>query len=101
MSRYHALLVDDEALALSGLLQGVRWKELGIVQVHTADSMDQALEVLSRFPIHLMVSDIEMPGGSGLELILKANNLYPDVISIFIQLTRIFHTVRRQSNWEL
>lgn len=83
MSKNHVLLVDDEALALSGLLNGVRWKELGIGDVHTANSMDQALKKLEWYPVHLMISDIEMPGGSGLELIQKAKELYSDVISIF------------------
>ena len=83
MSEYHVLLVDDEELALSGLLNGVRWKKLGIRHIHTANSMDEALKKLSRFPIQLMISDIEMPGGSGLELIQKAKQQYPDIISIF------------------
>ena len=83
MKHYEVLLVDDEELALSGLLNGVRWKELGIRRVYTANNMEDALRKLSSFPVHLMICDIEMPGGSGLELIRSVRETHPDVISVF------------------
>ena len=83
MEEQRILLVDDEALALEGLKEGIRWESLGIAHVYTAESKSRAMELLSTIPFQLMISDIEMPGGSGLELIREAKALNPDIICIF------------------
>ena len=80
---YSILLVDDEQLAIDGLRHGVDWEKLNIRKIWQANSMEEALKTASRFPVDMMISDIEMPGGSGLELIRRIRELYPDVICIF------------------
>jgi len=62
------LLVDDEPYAVDGLAITMPWKQLGIDTVHKAYSADEALDVLRRTPIDIMVTDITMPGMSGIEL---------------------------------
>ena len=69
MKGYRVLLVDDEELALAGMEHGVDWPSLLVGHIYKADSLKSAKEIMRRHPIDLMVSDIEMPGGSGLELI--------------------------------
>lgn len=83
MGKFEILLVDDEKLALAGMETGVNWESLGVDKIHTADSMKSAVRILERCPIDIMVSDIEMPGGSGLELIRWTREHYPEIISIF------------------
>jgi len=83
MTEYHILLVDDEELALMGIQQGICWERLGIKERYCAGSMKEALEVLGKNQIDMMISDIEMPGGSGLELIRRVRELYPEIICIF------------------
>ncbi len=83
MGHYEILLVDDEELALAGMENGVDWEGLGIRKIHKADSMGNAVRILERHAIDIMVSDIEMPGGSGLELIRWVKENYPEIISIF------------------
>lgn len=82
MSQYKVLLVDDEELALVGMGHGVDWTGLG-VELYKADSMKNAIKIIRAYAIDLMVSDIEMPGGSGLELIRWVKEKYPEIISIF------------------
>lgn len=83
MGNYEILLVDDEALALAGMETGVRWEALGVTKLYKADSMKNAVRILERHSVDMMISDIEMPGGSGLELIRWTREHYPEVISIF------------------
>ena len=83
MSHYQILLVDDEPLAIKGLENGVDWRLLGIERLYKAGSMREALDTLCRSHIDLMICDIEMPGGSGMELIKCVKEKYPDVQCIF------------------
>lgn len=83
MGTYTILLVDDEELALAGMENGVNWASLGIDHIYKADSMGSAVRVIERHPVDIMVSDIEMPGGSGLELIRWVREHYPEIVSIF------------------
>ncbi|MFC5703942.1 helix-turn-helix domain-containing protein [Cohnella faecalis] len=81
---FQALIVDDEVHAVRGLQAGVQWERLDIGVVHTAHSLRQAQEVFQAQPVHLMVCDIEMPQGSGLELTAWVKENYPDTETIFL-----------------
>ena len=78
------LLVDDEALVLDMLRQELNWKRLGIDRIHTAQSMRQAIEVLSACQVDILLCDIEMPRGSGLDLLRTLHEQQADVVSILL-----------------
>ena len=63
------LIVDDEAYCAEKLIGDIDWDSLGVHKVYSAYSANQAMKVLEAEPIQLLVCDIEMPGGSGLDLI--------------------------------
>lgn len=63
------LIVDDDMLVVEKLEKTVNWEELGIKMVFTAKNIRQAQKCLEEYPIHILLSDIEMPQGSGLELL--------------------------------
>ena len=63
------LIVDDENLTRRALIQGIHWDELGIDRVLDAGSAAQAKEMLKSEQIDLVLTDIEMPVESGLELV--------------------------------
>lgn len=65
---YSILLVDDDFFALEGMKSGVHFRELGFEEVYYCTSMASACKVLREHTVDVMVADIEMPGGSGLEL---------------------------------
>ncbi|MBQ8954283.1 MAG: AraC family transcriptional regulator [Clostridia bacterium] len=67
------LIVDDEALAVQGILDGVNWDILGFDKVLTANSYTEAVNIIKNTYVDIMVSDIEMPGESGLKLIEYVN----------------------------
>ena len=56
------LIVDDQINVLSGILKAIHFEELGFDLVETAMSAAEALEILEKKPIHIMMTDIEMPG---------------------------------------
>ena len=63
------LIVDDDKLVVEKLVEGVNWKQLGIRTVLTACNIRQAKEILEEVTVDILLSDIEMPQGSGLELL--------------------------------
>lgn len=67
------LIVDDEQLAVQGMLDGVNWDVLGFDKVLTANSYAEAVNIIKNTYVDIMVSDIEMPGESGLKLIEYVN----------------------------
>ena len=67
------LIVDDEPLAVQGILDGVNWEKLGFEKVLTANSYAEAASVFKNTYVDVLVSDIEMPGESGLKLIEYVN----------------------------
>ena len=78
------LIVDDEAWAIQGMLDGVNWELLDFEKVLTAFSYAEALNILKNTYIDIMVSDIEMPGESGLKLIEYANTHSPNTECIIL-----------------
>ena len=63
------LIVDDESWAVQGILDGVNWERLNFSRVLTAGSYQEAVSVFENTYIDILVSDIEMPGESGLDLL--------------------------------
>ncbi|UQZ82496.1 Melibiose operon regulatory protein [Paenibacillus konkukensis] len=81
---YQALLVDDERYALDGLQSGVDWNGLRVGHVHLASNIRQAKELISSYPVDFLICDIEMPEGSGLELLMWVREHYPEKECIFL-----------------
>ena len=63
------LIVDDEYYAVQGIAQNVKWERLGVGKTYTAYSREQAERILREHSVDILLTDIEMPGGSGLSLI--------------------------------
>ncbi|ANE46165.1 hypothetical protein SY83_07655 [Paenibacillus swuensis] len=79
---YNLLIVDDEIIAVKAIAKGLDWSGLPIASIHEAYDYDEAAEVLRTQPIDLLITDIEMPGKDGLELLDYANSVHPHLVSI-------------------
>ncbi|TDF99720.1 response regulator [Paenibacillus piri] len=66
---YQLLIVDDEVHVVDRLSGTMDWTSFGIEAVHKAYSADEALAILSTTTIDILITDIQMPGLTGLELI--------------------------------
>jgi len=78
------LIVDDEVIAINGLLAGLNWDELHFDHIYTAYDYREAMRLMGEVPIDLVLCDIEMPQRSGLELYEWVCAKYPDIDCIFI-----------------
>ena len=78
------LIVDDEELAVQGILDGVNWEQLNFDKVLTAGCYEDAVSIFSNTYIDILVSDIEMPGESGLKLIEYVNEHSPNTECIIL-----------------
>ena len=65
------MLVDDKYDVLQGIANGVNWNEIGDIKLFFASSGIEALEIIEHQAIQLLITDIEMPGISGLDLAEK------------------------------
>lgn len=63
------IIVDDEAHWVDNLSMTKPWHKLGIEQVHKAYSAHEALQLIDTHPIDIVISDIQMPEMTGIELI--------------------------------
>ena len=62
------LVVDDEYYIVQGILKSIDRERLGLSGIFTAYSMDQAKKILQEEDVDILLTDIEMPRGSGIEL---------------------------------
>jgi two-component system cell cycle response regulator len=75
------LLVDDDTFMLDILADFLAQDGYRIL---TADSGAQALELLAREPVHVIVGDQWMPAMSGTELMERAHALYPHTVRLIL-----------------
>lgn len=75
---YTVLLIDDEPSILEGLKKIIAWEEYGVSQVYTVTTAEQALSIMEREQISIMITDVCMQPVSGLELIELARKVSPE-----------------------
>ena len=66
---YKVMLVDDEKLIIEGLKNIIDWKEVGLEVVETALNGKEAFDKFNENKIDIIITDINMPQVTGLELI--------------------------------
>ena len=76
-----ALLVDDDPTLLRSLSTALRKQPFDVV---TAESVDEAWQVLGDGQVDVVVSDERMPGISGSEFLTGVRNRHPDVQRIVL-----------------
>jgi response regulator RpfG family c-di-GMP phosphodiesterase len=76
--RHPILLVDDEPEILFSLRGLLRME----FELYTAESGAEALEILHRHPVHVIMTDQRMPQMTGVELLRRAQDECPEAIRI-------------------
>jgi two-component system response regulator HupR/HoxA len=79
-SRHVLLIVDDEP----GILETLAMTLSDDARVLTAPSGQEALEILEREDVSLVLTDQRMPGISGVDLLARARSLRPDAVRILL-----------------
>jgi putative nucleotidyltransferase with HDIG domain len=75
------LFVDDEPRILDGLRRMLRSRRREWT-MHFANGAHEALETLSHEPCDVLVTDIRMPGMTGVELMEEVRSRYPHMVRI-------------------
>ncbi|WP_256758089.1 response regulator [Cohnella sp. WQ 127256] len=78
------LIVDDERVAIEAIRHAIPWEELEISGVFEASNIKKAKEIFEEQSIDILLCDIEMPQGSGLELLEWVRENAPMTVTIFL-----------------
>lgn len=93
---YRVLFVDDEPNILNALRRGLAEEEY---YCHFAGSGKEALEIIRKDKISVIVSDMRMPEMNGLELLTRVAELSPMTVKVvlsgYTQLPQILVTINQ------
>jgi two-component system response regulator YesN len=81
---YQLLIVDDQPDLVEDLAHNLPWSTVGIHNVHQAYSGQDAIAIMNETPIDIVITDIHMPGLSGLELIEQIRGTWTNVRCILL-----------------
>ena len=71
------IVVEDERLFELAILKHVPWQRLGVSEVEAAANGEEALAKTENFRPDIVLSDIRMPGMSGVDLCRKLRAKIP------------------------
>jgi two-component system, OmpR family, response regulator len=75
------LIADDDSNGRGMYRRVLEYEGCNVLDV---SSGEQALAILEKQPVDLLLTDVMMPGMDGLELLERARNLYPDLRAIIM-----------------
>lgn len=65
----NVMIVDDMKSVVDGMEKGIKWEHIGVSGVYKAYNAAEAKVLLRNIPIDILMTDVEMPGESGLDLV--------------------------------
>lgn len=77
------LIVDDEPIILEGMAMTLRAVVGGDAKIYKASDPCEAIEMVKKYPIDIMFSDVDMPGMNGLDLARKIQEISEDTDIVF------------------
>lgn len=81
---YKVMLADDNKFALAHFVNLIKWENFGFILVSTAIDGIEAWSEFCKYSPDLVITDVQMPGLSGIELAKKIREKQPDTIVIFL-----------------
>ena len=95
---FYLLIVDDEVQIRRGIEQGIPWSDHGVTRVFTAEDPVEGLTLLREQKIHILITDIRMPGMTGLEFAKKAKEVQEEIRVILLSGYSEFEYAREAIN---
>ncbi|MCR2822970.1 response regulator transcription factor [Lederbergia panacisoli] len=89
------LIADDDRFVVSALEKKINWVTLGVEKIYCAYNIRQAMKLFTEHPIDILISDIEMPQGSGLELLAWIRSEGYKVQTIYLTNFADFHYAQK------
>ncbi len=84
IDHYNVLLVEDEYYLRQALVHNVEAIGHPFVVAGAATNGKEALDILKKEAIHIVITDIQMPVMDGLSLARQIHLLYPDIITVIL-----------------
>ncbi len=81
---FRLLVVEDEEMIRNKIMYNTNWKEHGFIEVLEASNGIEALEIVRKNNIDIVVTDIQMPEMNGIELIREIKSLNRGIKCIII-----------------
>lgn len=78
------LIIDDEPIIREGLRKTINWKTLHCTVIGEAENGVEAIEMIDNLIPDIVITDIMMPGHSGLELTKYIKDNHPQIKIIFL-----------------
>lgn len=79
-----ALIVDDEAITRNGLINHINWDKFNIDSISTASSGRDGIDYMKNNHIDIVISDVCMPGMTGIEMCGEIKKIAPHCQIIFL-----------------
>ncbi len=83
-AKYRVLSADDEYWSRENIKNMIKWEDYDINFLEPASDGEEVLERIPEERPDIILTDINMPFLSGLELLEKISQLYPNIITIAI-----------------
>lgn len=81
---FRLLVVEDEEMIRNKIIYNTNWKEHGFVEVLQASNGMEALDIVKKNNIDIVITDIQMPEMNGIELIREIKSLNRGIKCIII-----------------
>ena len=91
---YRLIIVDDEFEIRNGLSRYFPWESVGFEAAAVFENARGALDYIRRNPVDVVLTDIEMPGMSGIELARVIHEQRLPVKVIFLSAYKKFEYAR-------
>lgn len=91
---WNMLVVEDESIVRMGLRHMIDWEAHGVIWKAEASNGEEALEILDQVDIHIVITDIHMPGMDGIELAKQVKAKKSNTYVIFLSSYDTFEYVR-------
>ena len=95
---YKVLLVDDEYMITEGLKRLIPFDKWDMEVVATANHADDALDYVRAHSVDIVISDVNMPDKTGLEMIGEMKELLPNAYYILLSGYQEFDYVKKAMN---
>ena len=98
---YRVLLVDDEYMITEGLKVLIPFEKWKMQVVATANDAETALAYIKDNPVDLVITDVNMPGMNGLQMIEQMKNSLPNAAFIILSGYQEFEYVKTALNLQV
>ncbi|MCT4542627.1 MAG: response regulator [Vallitalea sp.] len=95
------LMVDDEKMVRKGIISIMNWEKFNMIVVGEASNGRSALEFLRINPVDLIITDLTMPGLSGLDFIEKLRKEYPTIYIVISTIHQEFDIIQKALQYDI